>query len=79
MRQIHVKDARASKRPGEWGEEVPAGDGEVDWRRFFEVYREKRLDVDLVIEREAGDDRAGDVARARDLVRRELEPGGAAR
>jgi L-ribulose-5-phosphate 3-epimerase len=77
--QIHVKDARASKRPGEWGEEVPAGDGEVDWRRFFEVYREKRLDVDLVIEREAGDDRAGDVARARDLVRRELEPGGAAR
>jgi len=77
--QIHVKDARASKRPGEWGEEVPAGDGEVDWHRFFEVYREKRLEVDLVIEREAGDDRAGDVARARDLVRRELEPGGAAR
>lgn len=70
--QIHVKDARAAKKRGAWGEEVPAGTGEVDWPAFFGVCREKNLDVDLMIEREAGEDRIGDIARARELVEREL-------
>jgi sugar phosphate isomerase/epimerase len=70
--QIHVKDARAAKTAGAWGEEVAVGTGEVDWSAFFGVYREKKLAVDLMIEREAGDDRVGDISRARATVEREL-------
>ena len=70
--QIHVKDAKKTSTPGSWGEEVPAGSGEVDWPAFFDVVRERRIDVDLMIEREAGDDRVGDMRAARGLVEREL-------
>jgi len=70
VRQIHVKDARPPAVRGRWGSEVAAGTGAVDWRRFFAVARERALDVDLVIEREAGDDRAGDVRAARALLAR---------
>jgi len=70
--QIHVKDARRTAVPGTWGEEVPVGEGEVDWRRFFAVVRERLPDVDLIIEREAGDERIADVERAAGLVRRLL-------
>ena len=73
VRQIHVKDARRTQTPGTWGEEVPAGLGDVDWDRFFDVIGERRIDVDLVIEREAGDERVADVARARELVSNQLE------
>jgi sugar phosphate isomerase/epimerase len=54
---------------------VRAGDGQVQWREFLEAVREAnvsagrdREDIDLVIEREAGAARAGDVAHARDLL-----------
>lgn len=67
--QIHVKDATAAATPGTWGAEVPAGDGEVDWPGFFGFVRESSLRCDLMIEREAGDDRIGDIRRARDLVK----------
>jgi len=72
VRQIHVKDARRTKQNGTWGQEVRVGTGEVDWRRFFDVLRAKQLAVDLMIEREAGDDRVGDMRAARELVEREL-------
>ena len=68
VRQIHVKDAVRSETPGEWGTEVAAGTGEVDWQAFFGVARAHELDVNLVIEREAGDDRVGDVKTARALL-----------
>ena len=73
VRQIHVKDARRSPVAGEWGTEVAVGAGEVDWAAFFRVLRARGLDVDLVIEREAGDDRVGDVRAARALVARLAE------
>lgn len=69
VRQIHVKDARRTETPGEWGSEVAAGEGEVDWDRFFALVEERGIDCDLVIEREAGDDRVADVRRAGELVR----------
>jgi len=72
VRQIHVKDARAPRLAGQWGEEVPAGTGEVRWSDFFAVADRAGLRVDLMIEREAGDDRVGDIRRARDLVRARL-------
>ena len=72
VRQIHVKDARAPRAAGQWGEEVPAGTGEVRWDDFFAVADRAGLRVDLMIEREAGADRVGDIRRARDLVRARL-------
>jgi len=69
VRQIHVKDARRPRVPGSWGVEVPAGTGEVDWDGFFGAVARAGLRVDLMIEREAGSDRIGDIRRARDLVR----------
>ena len=72
VRQIHVKDALPTQTPGEWGTEVTAGTGAVDWDAFFAVVREAGLDVDLMIEREAGDDRVGDIARARELLQQKV-------
>ena len=72
VRQIHVKDANRTRTPGTWGEEVPAGTGEVDWDGFFDVVAARGLDVDLVIEREAGDARVADIATARALVDAQL-------
>jgi sugar phosphate isomerase/epimerase len=72
VRQIHVKDARRTKRKGTWGEEVRTGTGEVDWGRFFDVVAKEELAVDLMIEREAGEERLDDIRAARELVEREL-------
>jgi len=66
--QVHIKDAVASTTPGEWGSEMAADEGEVNWSRFFAVLDEAGYDGHLVIEREAGEDRPGDIAIARDLI-----------
>jgi sugar phosphate isomerase/epimerase len=66
--QVHIKDALPATRTGEWGREVPAGEGAVDWGAFFETLH-SGPDLDLVIEREAGDQRAADVRVAVALVR----------
>ena len=68
--QVHVKDARAPRAPGEWGSEVPVGTGAVDWPAFFDVLRAQSRPIDCLIEREAGEARAADVATARALVER---------
>jgi sugar phosphate isomerase/epimerase len=65
--QVHVKDAVATTTPGTWGEEVPVGKGQVDWKAFFGVLGEGAA-CDCVIEREAGEARVEDVRTARDLV-----------
>lgn len=72
VRQVHIKDAVASERPGEWGTEVPVGEGDVDWAAFFAAMRDTGLRVDLAIEREAGDRRVEDVRRAREVVARHV-------
>ena len=48
---------------------------ELDWAAFFGLVRARGLAVDLVIEREAGDDRVGDVRTARALIERHLGGG----
>ena len=70
IRQIHIKDARRTKKPGTWGQEVAVGAGEVDWRRFFATLRELNFAGDFVIEREAGDQRVADIRTANEVVRR---------
>lgn len=67
--QLHVKDALPAAQPGEWGTEVPAGEGAVDWPAFFRVVGERLRDRDLIVEREAGDHRVQDAARAVAMVR----------
>jgi L-ribulose-5-phosphate 3-epimerase len=68
VRQVHVKDARASVKKGRWGTEVAVGTGEVEWPSFLALVRALPQTVDLVIEREAGDQRAADIRKARELV-----------
>ncbi|MHC5023363.1 MAG: sugar phosphate isomerase/epimerase family protein [Planctomycetota bacterium] len=70
--QIHVKDARPAAAAGEWGTEMPAGEGAVDWEAFFRIARAIDPPVDFVIEREAGDDRTGDIRTAIQLIARHL-------
>lgn len=68
LAQIHIKDAIASSTPGQWGSEVRAGAGEVDWPAFFRVLNERHINCNLMIEREAGADRIADMIAARELV-----------
>lgn len=65
--QIHIKDAVATSTPGTWGSEVPVGTGAVDWSGFLDATR--GLDVDFVIEREAGENRIAEIRQAAMLVR----------
>lgn len=69
VRQVHVKDALPAERPGTWGQEVPAGAGAVDWKRFGDIVRRLDPPVDLVIEREQGGRRLDDVRTALTLAR----------
>lgn len=64
IKHVHVKDARYAKVPGEWGEEVPWATGEVNADAFVAALRKVGFAGCLAVEREAGDDRAGDIAAA---------------
>ncbi len=64
VEQVHIKDAVRTKTPGEWGTEVPVGTGEVDWPAFVGVLNDGGYAGDLIIEREAGENRVEDVATA---------------
>jgi L-ribulose-5-phosphate 3-epimerase len=68
IRAVHIKDARRTKVPGTWGEEVTVGTGEVDWKAFFGTLRELNYTGDFVVEREAGNQRVADIRTARDVV-----------
>ena len=68
VRGIHVKDARRTKVPGTWGEEVVVGTGEVNWQAFFATLGRFKFAGDLCIEREAGEQRVADIRAARDYV-----------
>jgi L-ribulose-5-phosphate 3-epimerase len=63
VRQVHVKDARRTKVKGEWGEEVVVGDGEVDWEAFVRILAGAGFDGSYIFEREAGNNRVGDIRR----------------
>lgn len=68
VRQVHIKDAVASPVPGQWGQELAAGRGSVDWPEFFKVIDDRLPGVDLVIEREAGESRVEDIRAAHRLI-----------
>lgn len=62
--QVHIKDATRPEQPGHWGKEVPIGQGMVDWDGFFAALNEANYQGNLVIEREAGDQRIPDIRTA---------------
>ena len=66
--QLHIKDAVPTMTPNTWGTEVRAGTGAVNFAQLLQVLKSSSRRVDLAIEREAGDDRVGDVRAARSLV-----------
>jgi len=66
---VHMKDGRASEAPGEaWGEDVPLGTGEVPLEDVIRALEAGGFDGALIVEREAGTDRVGDLARARETL-----------
>ncbi len=64
IRSVHMKDARRPTVPGQWGQEVPLGQGQVDFPRFLAALKGIGYSGPLVIEREVGD-QAG---RVRDVA-----------
>jgi L-ribulose-5-phosphate 3-epimerase len=68
VQQVHIKDSVAPKVPGTWGTEVAIGEGQVDWKAFIQVLSDAKFQGDLVIEREAGEQRVVDVKKAIDRI-----------
>ncbi|MHC5541670.1 sugar phosphate isomerase/epimerase family protein, partial [Singulisphaera rosea] len=64
IRSVHLKDAKRPTTPGQWGQEVPLGEGEVDIRKFVKTLKQVGFTGPLVVEREVGD-KAG---RLRDVA-----------
>ncbi|MCH2162753.1 MAG: sugar phosphate isomerase/epimerase [Phycisphaerales bacterium] len=63
--QVHAKDALPSAVVGEWGAEVPLGQGAVDWDAFLAEVLALPASPDVLIEREAGEARELDISQAR--------------
>ncbi|MFI5458596.1 MAG: sugar phosphate isomerase/epimerase family protein [Isosphaerales bacterium] len=71
IRSVHVKDARRPTVPGQWGEEVPLGQGEVNIPKFIQALKRNGYSGPLIIEREVGDQagRLRDVAHGLAFLR----------
>lgn len=65
IRSVHVKDAKRTKVPGAWGEEVPLGQGQVDIKKFVQTLKKVGYRGSLCIEREGGNQqqRIADIAQ----------------
>jgi len=70
IKHIHIKDAIRTEQPGTWGAEVPWGDGQVGPEAFLNTLKEIGFEGALAIEREAGDDRFGDIKLAAERLQR---------
>ena len=69
IKHVHIKDALRTKTPGTWGTEVVWGTGEVNSTEFLKVLKRAGFNGALVVEREAGNDRFGDIKSAIDKLR----------
>ena len=70
--QIHIKDAIPTQTQGQWGTEVPVGSGAVNWTQFFQIVNTMPDTINLVIERESGNQRIQDIIAARQLIENHL-------
>jgi sugar phosphate isomerase/epimerase len=64
----HCKDGVWPTQEGELGSEMPLGEGQVDIPAFVAKLRAIGYQGPLTIEREAGDDRIGDILRGKALL-----------
>jgi sugar phosphate isomerase/epimerase len=55
IRSVHVKDANRPTTPGQWGDEVPLGQGQVNIKAFVQALKKVGYRGPLCIEREVGD------------------------
>jgi sugar phosphate isomerase/epimerase len=64
IRSVHVKDANRPKMAGQWGEEVPLGEGQANIRQFVKTLKKVGYRGPLCIEREVGnqEQRVTDIA-----------------
>jgi sugar phosphate isomerase/epimerase len=67
---VHCKDGIWPAQEGELGSETPLGQGQVDIPAFVAKLKEIGYTGPLTIEREAGDDRIGDILRGKELLER---------
>jgi len=65
---VHVKDGIAPAAREQLGQEVPLGEGQVDIPAYVRSLAQLDYRGPLVIEREAGEDRIGDILRGRELL-----------
>lgn len=72
---VHCKDGRWPTEEGKLGTEVPLGEGEVDIPAYIAKLKEIGYTYVLTIEREAGEDRIGDILRAKALLERLRDEG----
>lgn len=69
---VHVKDGLSPTEQGKLGTEVPLSQGEVGIRDYIRKLAEIGYSGPLIIEREAGDDRVGDIRRGKELLEKIL-------
>ena len=74
IRTVHVKDANRPTVPGNWGEEVPLGQGQTDTRKFLLTLKKVGYTGPLFIEREVGNQqqRFDDIAHGVRFIREVL-------
>jgi len=75
IRSVHVKDANRPTLPGQWGEEVPLGQGQVNIKAFVQTLKKVGYRGPLCIEREVGDQaqRIADITHGLQYLRACLE------
>ena len=64
IKHVHIKDAVRTQTPGQWGTEVTWTTGEVGGTEFLKALEKTGFTGALAIEREAGNDRLGDIKGA---------------
>ena len=73
VQQVHVKDGKRPAVKGDWGEEVVVGTGQVDLEAFVRILAEADYEGDYIFEREAGDDRVGDISKGIEALKAAMQ------
>ncbi len=68
LKGCHIKDAKRTRTPGTWGDEVVVGTGEVDWRAFLRTLAGLKFNGYLCLEREAGNQRVAEIRAGKEAV-----------
>ena len=68
VKHVHIKDAKKSAVPDQWGGEVPRGEGDFNNEEFLNTLINIDYKGALAIEREAGTQRSADIHHAARLL-----------